>query len=117
MFEKRAKIWLTDFLLILFLIAAPMPEYNGTKETYYDKVVHFLLFGSFVFACAWWLEGRPLNKRLQLFLALSAGVVYAGLGEFIQIFVPGRTVSEWDFLAGAAGSLSAFIFLYAWTKA
>ena len=53
MFDHRFKIWLAALLLILVLVAMPMPEYDGDVETTYDKVAHFVMFGGFSLLSAW----------------------------------------------------------------
>lgn len=92
--------------LVFFLIATPIPVYNGTIEKMYDKIAHFLFFGIFSFLLALVLY-KTLLKTWQVFLiSFLSGTFYAALCEFVQYYVPGRDVAELDFIAGLAGALS-----------
>ena len=99
---------------IFILIATPMPEYAGTQVSYYDKVAHAFLFGIFsyllirVFACQ-----KNFNLWLAIIFSSLISFLYAAFGEYLQIYIPGRTVSNWDLAAGAAGIIIAEIFAYA----
>ncbi|MFQ5664201.1 MAG: VanZ family protein [Terriglobia bacterium] len=47
---------------------------------------------------------------------LAAGVLFAGLDEFHQLFAPGRTASLADVGFDSAGVLLALLLLYAWAR-
>ena len=112
-FKKRIILFCLWAFLVLALIAFPTPEYEGTKITWHDKIIHIIMFGGFSYLLIYLLAASKLKNFLFiLFLGLSAGILYSILGEFIQSFVPGRTVSEYDFYAGAAGSLLFTIVAY-----
>ena len=105
-FKKRIILFCLWAFLVLFLIAFPTPEYEGVKITWYDKIIHIIMFGGFSYLLIYSLAASRLkNFLLILFFGLSAGILYSAVGEVIQSFVPGRTVSEYDFYAGVAGSL------------
>jgi len=103
-------------VLILVLIAWPTPEYNGTEFTWYDKAVHAVLFGVFSFLAFRALHYQKIRFFRSAFVAFLSGIAYSAVCEFIQRFVPGRTVSEYDFFAGALGSLVAVLILYIYEK-
>ncbi|RLC38953.1 hypothetical protein DRH27_00975 [Candidatus Falkowbacteria bacterium] len=112
---SRFYILLCWTVVILILISFPMPEYEGTKITIYDKLVHAFLFGVFSYLIIYSLIlFRSKNFKLSFIMLISflAGAIYAGIGEYIQTFVPGRTVSEYDFLGGLAGILISLIVSY-----
>ncbi|MEA1962971.1 MAG: VanZ family protein [Patescibacteria group bacterium] len=112
-FKKRIILFCLWAFLVLFLIAFPTPEYEGVKITWYDKIIHIIMFGGFSYLLIYsLLESKIKNFLLILFFGLSAGILYSVLGEYIQSFVPGRTVSEYDFYAGAAGSLLFTLIAY-----
>lgn len=104
-------------LFILILISLPMPEYGGNQVSYYDKFVHVFLFGAFNFFLYIFLdEFEKISKRSKILISLSLSIIFSGLCEYIQLFVPGRDTSELDFLAGVLGALAVSIFFYARKK-
>ena len=112
-FKKRIILFCLWAFLVLFLIAFPTPEYEGVKITWYDKIIHIIMFGGFSYLLIYSLAASRLkNFLLILFLGLSVGILYSAFGEFIQSFVPGRTVSEYDFYAGVAGSFLFTVIAY-----
>ena len=113
---SRLYILLSWTLAVFMLISFPMPACEGTKITIYDKFVHAFLFGVFSYLVIYNLI--PFcGKKFQLFfimlIGFTAGTVYSGFSEYLQIFVPGRTVSEYDFMGGVAGVLISLIISYA----
>jgi VanZ family protein len=96
------------------MLTFPTPPYDGTVISWHDKIFHILLFGVFTYLLVYFL--MPFKKfKLNIILAISAlaGVSYSMLGEYIQGYIPGRTVSIYDFYAGASGIIIAVIFSYA----
>ena len=113
----RFYIWLSVLVAILLLISFPLPEYNGTIETYYDKVVHLIMFGGFAGISFWYLSVyKRISFEFTLILSGILSIMYAGAGEIIQSYVPGRTVSELDFAAGFFGAVLAVITIYVWKR-
>lgn len=108
---KKNKISILLFwtLFVFFLIATPLPEYDGTIEKLYDKVAHLFFFGIFSGLLALILLETKLKRYEIFFVSFSAGIVYSALCEVVQIYVPGRDVSDLDFIAGIIG---AFIFSF-----
>lgn len=78
-----------------------------------DKVAHFLMFGIFSFLMIHAFEDR--GQKIFL-ISAAAGIFYAVFGEFVQSFLPTRSVSLYDFYAGAIGSLFFVIYYYARTR-
>jgi len=76
-----------------------------------DKVVHFLLYLTFGALLAWarHVGGRGIHVALIL-----VGVVYGGLDEWHQSFVPGRSPDLEDWLADAAGVVAGYGALTLW---
>lgn len=67
----------------------------------WDKVAHLVLYSIFA------LLGSRIVTNKKQFLYLCAGVVvYSGLMEIIQSFVPGRVMSGYDLLANAIGVIA-----------
>ena len=112
-FKKRIILFCLWSFLVLILISFPAPEYEGVKVTWYDKIAHIIMFGGFSYLLIYSLAASRLKNFLFiLFLGLFAGILYSALGEYIQSFVQGRTVSEYDFFAGVAGSFLFTIIAY-----
>lgn len=106
---KQAKflffVW-TSF--VFTLLAWPMPEYEGTIETSYDKVAHIFMFGIFSFLFLKWRRSASAKRSVYIY-ALALGIAYPFFGELVQSVVPGRDVSEKDLAAGIIGSLTGII--------
>lgn len=94
------KIW-TLFILVLTLV--PTPPYNGTVETYYDKVAHVIMFG--VFSYLYFGVIKSKSRGQKFFASVAVGICFSLLIEFLQMYVPGRDTNHWDFVAGATGVL------------
>jgi len=98
---------------IFILLATPMPEYHGTQVSYYDKVVHAFLFGVFSYLL---IRVFASQKNFNLWLAISfaslISFLYSAFGEYLQSYIPGRTVSSWDLAAGTAGIILMQVFVY-----
>jgi VanZ family protein len=81
--------------------------------TWHDKLAHAFLFGSLAFLIVRLLVLFP---ALKIKIAISAAVVlsvfYAALVEYLQLFIPGRSMSEFDLLAGLIGVFIAVLFAY-----
>ena len=72
---------------------------------YPDKTVHMVLYAGFGFLLYLMLKNSPyqsLRNHAYIF-AVIIGALYGASDEFHQSFVPGRTMSIWDFLADSIG--------------
>ncbi len=111
---KLAKFYLVFCwaFFIWILISQPLPETEVKVFTFYDKVVHFILFGVLTYLLI--VAGREIYKRrnfrIIIWLSFAISFFYALLAEYYQTFVPGRTTSEADLAAGSLGIISAVIF-------
>ena len=99
-------------LAIFILISAPMPEYVGEKVTLYDKMVHVVLFGVLAYLIVYTLITKTTQLKLVFLVSFLLSVLYSGLSEYVQVFIPGRDVSEFDFMAGVLGIILALIYAY-----
>jgi len=111
---KKIKIYALLFwtLFVFFLIAIPLPEYNGTIEKLYDKVAHLFFFGIFSGLLALILADTRLKKYQIFFISFISGIAYSALCEIVQIYVPGRDVSDLDLIAGVIGAFIFSLFAY-----
>ncbi|NTW22659.1 VanZ family protein [Candidatus Falkowbacteria bacterium] len=101
-------------LLIAKLLTFAQPQVpQAISFAYDDKLVHALLFGGLVFFLIEAIEAWFSLRYWQLVgLALSFSISYAFLLEALQTFIPGRTVSAFDTVAGIFGSLVAIALIY-----
>lgn len=78
-----------------------------------DKLLHAGAFGVLAFLVAWGLRRAcpawPLVR--PLLIALLVTVLYGGLDELHQHFVPGRTSDPFDLLADGTGGLAAVLLV------
>lgn len=100
--------------LIAKLLTDPMPgALPDLRFTYDDKFVHLALFGGFIFLLIEVIEAFWTVKYWRLVtLSLILSVGYSQLFEYLQEFIPGRTSSIYDTIAGALGALIALSIIY-----
>ena len=98
-------------MFVLLLLTIPMsPNANDViVEGQLDKVAHFFMFGIFSYLVI--LTFKNVGEIIFL-IGIFAGIFYAALGEYIQSYLPSRTVSSYDFYAGAIGALLFTIYYY-----
>jgi len=89
-------------MLIFAISSLPSSMLPKSNIFSFDKIAHFLefgLFGIFLFRAFRYPEprGHPV------LLTFAAGILWAGLDEIHQYFVPGRQCDIGDFAADAAG--------------
>lgn len=82
-------------VFVAFVSLRPM---NSGSIGHWDKLGHFTLYGVFA------VLGYKLFKHSRHYYALCMGIViYGGLMEVAQSFMPGRMMSVYDFIANAVG--------------
>jgi len=89
----------TVFIVYAGIVAVTSLSPGGNQGVeHLDKVVHLLVY--YIFAV---LGYRMLaNKRYYLYLCLGI-VVYSGMIELGQSYIPGRDMSIYDLLANIVG--------------
>lgn len=96
----------------LTMVGYPMPDFGyGEKFTFYDKGAHLILFGILAYLVILVFKadkGYPLKKAYYYTFFIGFGAV--AISEIYQAFVPGRTTSEIDMLAGMAGVVIAIVY-------
>ncbi|PLX21930.1 hypothetical protein C0584_01165 [Candidatus Parcubacteria bacterium] len=111
--DKLKYIYLSLWSLLIFvMLTFPMKEFETHEQTYYDKGVHFILFGVFSFLLFRVLIQRKDEFFKSAILSLLFGSLYAFSLEFLQNYVPGRTVDELDLLAGVGGAILAMFYAF-----
>ncbi|MEA3398409.1 MAG: VanZ family protein [Patescibacteria group bacterium] len=100
-------------VVIFIFIATPMPENAGIGISYFDKAIHVCLFGIFSYLIILVLACQNSYKLLPaIIFAFVISFLYAGFGEYLQTFIPGRSASNWDLLAGILGIIAAQFVVY-----
>lgn len=114
--NRFSKIFLLAcwLVLILKLLTYPNPGVNHLFQfTYSDKLVHLILFGGLIYFLLEVIESFFVVRYLfVVLLGLVFSTSYALLMEYLQDFIPGRSSSFSDMLAGAVGSLLAVVIIY-----
>ena len=108
--DKLLTVWI---ILVLTGIAWPGQELPDINPIYsFDKIVHMILFGVVTFLANRAITARGARQRTADIISLITGAVYAGLAEIIQVFVPGRSCSIFDFYAGVIGAIIAIAVIH-----
>lgn len=101
-------IWtMVIFVLTLF----PLPNIPSSGISYFDKIVHLILFGEFsylLFINSW----EKYQKKKSIILSMAVTAVFSGLIELLQNFSPGRSCGWEDFVAGTAGAGLFLLLIY-----
>jgi VanZ family protein len=103
--------------LIFALTATPIKGNFRYGVNPYDKLIHGFLFGvlSLLFALA--IRERNNRSWTAIMISCIISFGYSALIEYIQFYIPGRTSSINDFLAGGAGILLVMATIYyVWRK-
>ncbi len=101
--QKLRRIVLGAYLALTLLVLFT-PVASGLPSEYYtwfDKVVHFVMFAGLALV-GYWNVGS-ITPVVLFAVALAGGT------ELLQGFLPYRSREIWDFLAGAGGALVAGI--------
>ncbi len=108
------------FFLVLYLICLPGNQFPKTddwlKVIYFDKWVHFGLFGILTFL---WIKPFAISnivytQKLQACIKITMSIIVWGLTtEYIQkYFIPFRAFDLWDWAADSIGAALAFAVCY-----
>ncbi len=97
--------WVLVFLYVagIFALSSLKSPAPAGAPAGSDKLAHFILYYFFAGAIWWALSARRPSMRAALFAFIIAAA-YGATDEVHQHFVPGRTMSGWDWLADAAGA-------------
>jgi len=84
-----------------FVTYASVRPMDSASLEPWDKVGHLVLYSIFA------LLGSRIVTNQRQFLYLCAGIiVYSGLMEIVQSFIPGRVGSAYDLLANSIGVIA-----------
>lgn len=125
--KSVALLFALTTLVVITLTLIPLNG-SGPKIPYFDKIVHFFMFGgwSFLFGWMFTITYHSYRRKHQLnsssilstdyttpvYLIALSGFVFGGLIEILQGILPiGRTPDVADTLANGLGALVAAFFL------
>ena len=81
-------------------------------HTFIRKLAHFSIFLALGFSYYGFFSSLKSTKRIAVYLALTASLVYAISDEFHQLFVPSRGPSVTDVCIDFAGSIVGVFICY-----
>lgn len=90
----------------------PWPDANPNQSGIaLDKIIHVLLFAvCTILACRAWLSALKIIPIILLLM------VFSGLTELLQYFVPGRSMSMGDMIADTLGILAGTLIWQGYLK-
>jgi VanZ family protein len=106
-------------ILIFILMAIPgnmLPHEETTFIPNLDKLVHFTLFGTFVFLWSVYYatkKEKNYNSHNRFTLILIIACLYGVATELMQkYFIPNRDYDIYDILADSIGAVVGFLFVH-----
>lgn len=97
---------------ILIVTGFPTLPYDGTVVSWHDKIFHMLLFGVLAYLILYSLAAHKIGIKISILISILFSALASAGVEVMQSYVPGRTVSEYDFYAGLLGIAIFIIFYY-----
>jgi VanZ family protein len=105
--------WFWVALIIYFTLTPNSPQLKiDVKEKSFrlDYIIHFLVYLSLAILYFFWKADNYLNiKTKHLILFLATALIFSGLSEYAQAYIPGRTFNPIDFYSNAAGVILGII--------
>ncbi|MCP4467250.1 MAG: hypothetical protein GY813_10935 [Halieaceae bacterium] len=98
---------LVVFLYTIFVAVVSLSPGTGASIDPWDKLAHFVTYAIFT-ALVWGITGY--GRRF--IVACLCIVLYGGVIEIAQSFLPGRVMSGYDFLANTLGVFIAGSWLW-----
>jgi len=87
-----------------------------TSIPYADKVVHFLLYTGLSLILFIEFNKSFLSLFPGLVIPLLISILYGGLIEIVQMFIPYRSADIIDFLFDIGGTLMGMALFFLWRK-
>lgn len=101
-----AVAWAAVLFLLSELRGVPL---NATFATN-DKLIHVAMYAVMGSALGWaWFASRRNGRAARHGVAIGLGLLYGGVDEIHQYFVPGRMPSVADWIADAVGVLLGYL--------
>ena len=106
---------LTWTLIIFILLAIPgsvIPKEQGFSIPHFDKFVHAVLFGGFVFFWSYYYSRKKwtLRRKVRIFFIIFIVACAYGISmEYVQkYFIPGRDYDQEDIIADIIGAAFSY---------
>ncbi len=106
--KNNQKLVFISFILVIvgITILSLIPPISKINLNETDKIGHFFAYA--VLTLNGLMIQKYKSKKIWMILAF---IIYGGLMEFLQGFVPGREVSIWDIVANTSGVLIGFALI------
>lgn len=105
--------WIWVAIIVYFTLTPNSPNLNVevNHQTYrMDYLLHFLVYFSLAILYLFWKADNYFKvKPKYLVYFLLAALIFSGLSEYIQEYIPGRTFNPNDFFSNAAGVIIGII--------
>jgi VanZ family protein len=112
---SRSWVAITWTAIIFILLAMPgsvLPKEQTFSIPHFDKFIHIVLFGGFVFLWSYYYSRKKLGakKLARLFFLIFIISCAYGIGmEYVQkYFIPGRDYDQEDIIADMIGAALAY---------
>jgi VanZ family protein len=106
-----ALAWTLFIFILLALPGSMLPNENHFSIPQLDKMVHIILFGSFVFLWSFYFSTKEIKENLQgkFFRITVIACLYGFAMELIQkYFIPNRDFDIYDIAADVAGAIVGY---------
>src|SRR5664279_5086729 len=105
-------IWTLIIFILLALPGMMLPNEQHFSIPHLDKLVHIVLFGSFVFLWSFYFSTKTENGNLRRkYLRITIIACLYGIGmELVQkYFIPNRDFDLLDIAADIAGAIGGYV--------
>ena len=108
-------LWALVVAVLTLSPADSHPDVQFLNIPYFDKIAHTGIFAVLSFLMARGIvkqQNAVINFKSAFFITLPTTVFYGGLIEYLQNFVPGRSVELFDLIANFTGVLLGLTSCY-----
>lgn len=104
-------IWIVIIITFSVIPNGPKMEINFKNSVYrLDYLLHFLIYFSLAILYLLWKADKYFKLKSNLLLYfLIGGLALAGLSEYAQSIIPGRTFNPLDFYSNTSGIIVGII--------
>ncbi len=105
--------WIWVALIVYFTLTPNSPQLKveiKNQSFRLDYLFHFLVYFGLAILYMLWKADNYLNvKTKHLIYFLAAALMFSGLSELAQTYIPGRSFNPIDFYSNAAGVILGII--------
>lgn len=110
---RKYTFWFLFIITFLLSINPNNPDLSIQHKDFkfrMDYIEHLTFFSLLSFSFFNWKSSLSRFREFQYILLLT---IYSGICEYIQFFVPGRSLNSWDLASNILGIISGWIcFLF-----